>query len=94
VLQRTLRTWGYGCEVIAPSLIPKRAGVQRTHDKRDAVGTPHLRWLAHLASETSPPAAADRLVLREYHALLAYKLQRRDALDRELEHLALTPSLD
>lgn len=30
---------------------------------------------------------------REYHALLAYKLQRRDELDRTIEHLALTPAL-
>ena len=26
VLQRALRAWGYACEVIAPSLIPKRPG--------------------------------------------------------------------
>jgi transposase len=55
--------------------------------------TPHLRWLEHLTSETSPLAPADRLVFREYHALLAYKLQRRDELDREIERLALTPAL-
>ena len=36
VLHRALREWGYACEVIAPSLIPKRPGVQRKHDKRDA----------------------------------------------------------
>ena len=152
VLHRALREWGYACEVIAPSLIPKRAGVQRKHDKRDAAElarlyragelvpvripseaeervrdivrcretfqreilksrhyilkflarrgfvyrdgtnwcTPHLRWLEHLTSETSPLAPADRLVFREYHALLAYKLQRREALDRQIEQLALT----
>jgi transposase len=155
VLHRALRAWGYACEVIAPSLIPKRPGVQRKHDKRDAVElarlfrageltavripseaeervrdvvrcretfqreilksrhyilkflarrgfvyrdgtnwcTPHLRWLEHLASEGSPLAPADRLVFREYHALLAYKLQRRDDLDRQIEELALLPSL-
>ena len=152
VLHRALRDWGYACEVIAPSLIPKRSGVQRKHDKRDAAElarlyragelvpvripseaeervrdvvrcretfqreilksrhyilkflarrgfvyregtnwcTPHLRWLEHLTSEASPLAPADRLVFREYHALLAYKLQRRDALDRQIEQLALT----
>ena len=36
VLHRALVEWGYACEVIAPSLIPKRAGVQRKHDTRDA----------------------------------------------------------
>ena len=155
VLHRALREWGYACDVIAPSLIPKRSGVQRQHDKRDAADlaryyrageltpvripseaeervrdvvrcretfqreilksrhyilkflarrgvvyrdgtnwcTPHLRWLEHLTSETSPLAPADRLVFREYHALLAYKLQRRDELDRQIEELALTPAL-
>lgn len=155
VLHRALREWGYACDVIAPSLIPKRPGVQRKHDKRDAADlaryyrageltpvripseaeervrdvvrcretfqreiltsrhyilkflarrgfvyrdgtnwcTPHLRWLEHLTSEASPLAPADRLVFREYHALLTYKLQRRDELDRQIEALALTPAL-
>src|SRR5215204_1700391 len=155
VLHRALGEWGYACDVIAPSLIPKRPGVQRKHDKRDAADlarlyrageltpvripseaeervrdvvrcretfqreilksrhyilkflarrgfvyregtnwcTPHLRWLEHLTREASPLAPADRLVFREYHALLAYKLQRRDELDRQIEQLALTPAL-
>ena len=29
VLHRALRDWGYACEVIAPSLIPKRSGVHQ-----------------------------------------------------------------
>jgi transposase len=141
--------------VIAPSLIPKRPGVQRKHDKRDATdlarlyragelvavripsegdervrdvvrcretfqreilksrhyilkflarrgfvfraGTnwckPHLEWLRHLTTEGSPLAPHDRWVFREYHALLMYKLQRRDELDRQIEQLALLPTL-
>ena len=55
--------------------------------------TPHRRWLEHLTSETSPLVPADRLLVREYHALLAYTLQRRDELDRQIEQLALTPAL-
>lgn len=155
VLHRALREWGYSCDVIAPSLIPKRPGVQRKHDKRDATDlarlyrageltpvripseaeervrdvvrcretfqreilksrhyilkflarrglvfrdgtnwcTPHLRWLQHLTTEQSPLAPADRLVFREYHALLEYKLQRRDDLDREIARLAELPTL-
>lgn len=155
VLHRALREWGYACDVIAPSLIPKRPGVQRKHDKYDASElarlyrageltavripseaeervrdvvrcretfqreilksrhyilkflarrgfvfregtnwcTPHLRWLQRLTTEQSPLAAADRLVFREYHALLEYKLQRRDELDREIERLAELPTL-
>ena len=155
VLHRALHEWGIACEVIAPSLIPKRPGVQRKHDKRDATDlarlyragelvavripseaeervrdvvrcretfqreilkarhyilkflarrgfvfregtnwcTPHLRWLQHLTTDGSPLAPHDRLVFREYHALLLYELQRRDALDRQIEELALLPSL-
>ena len=155
VLHRAMREWGYACDVIAPSLIPKRPGVQRKHDKYDAAElarlnrageltavripteaeervrdvvrcretfqreilksrhyilkflarrgfvyregtnwcTPHLRWLEQLTSETSPLAPADRLVFREYHALLTYKLQRRDELDREIARLAELPTL-
>ena len=155
MLQRALTEWGYACDVIAPSLIPKRPGVQRKHDKRDAADlarlyrageltavripseaeervrdvvrcretfqreilksrhyilkflarrgfvyrdgtnwcTPHLRWLEHLATEHSPLAPADRLVFREFHALLQYKLQRRDELDREIARLAELPTV-
>ncbi len=166
VLHRALRDWGYACEVIAPSLIPKRAGVHRKHDKRDAADlarlsragelvpvripseadervrdvvrwsrspcdagqparetfqreilksrhyilkflatrgfvfrqgtnwcTPHLQWLQHLTTDTSPLAPEDRLVYREYHALLMYKLQRREELDRQIEQLAELPTL-
>ncbi|MGH7665153.1 MAG: IS110 family transposase [Gemmatimonadaceae bacterium] len=155
VLHRAMREWGYACEVIAPSLIPKRPGVQRKHDKRDATDlarlyrageltavripsesdervrdvvrcretfqreilksrhyilkflarrgfvfregtnwcTPHLRWLQHLTTDGSPLAPHDRLVFREYHALLLYKLERRDELDRQIEQLALLPSI-
>ena len=155
VLHRALEAWGVACEVIAPSLIPKRSGVQRKHDTRDAADlarldrageltavripseadervrdvvrcretfqreilksrhyllkflarrgfvfregtnwcTPHLKWLQQLTTDGSPLAAHDRLVYREYHALLMYKLQRREELDRQIEQLALLPTL-
>jgi len=135
--------WGYACDVIAPSLIPKRSSVQRKHDKRDAADlarlypagelvviripseadervhdvircretfqreilksrhdilkflarrgfvfregtnwcTPRLKWLQQLTTDGSPLAADDRLIDRESHALLMYKLQRREELD-------------
>lgn len=55
--------------------------------------TPHLKWLQHLTTDASPLAPHDRLVFRKYHALLMYKLQRRDELDRQIEQLALLPAL-
>ena len=155
VLHRAMREWGYACDVIAPSLIPTRPGVQRKHDKRDATDlaryyragelvvvripseaeervrdvvrcrevfqreilksrhyilkflarrgfvyregtnwcTPHLKWLQHLTTDGSALASDDRMVFREYHALLEYKLQRRAELDRQIEQLALLPHL-
>lgn len=54
---------------------------------------PHLRWLTALARDDSPLTSEDRFVFREYLALFEYKLQRRDALDREIEQLALRPAL-
>lgn len=155
VLQRAMREWGYSCEVIAPSLIPKRAGVQRKHDKRDAAelarlyragelivvripseaeervrdivrlretlqrellksrhyvlkflarkgfvyregknwSVRHYVWLKKLQGSQSPLAVEDEFIFSELLALLEYKLQRRDELDRIVEKLALTPYL-
>ena len=33
VLQRAMQGWGYHCDVIAPSLIPVKPGVQRKHEQ-------------------------------------------------------------
>src|SRR5215211_5843977 len=155
VLQRAMLEWGYQCEVIAPSLIPQRPGVQRKHDKRDSadlarlyragelttVRIPsqaeervrdivrlretfqrelmksrhyvlkfltrrgfvfregrhwtgrHLTWLRKLAGGSSALTTEDQFVLGEHLALLEYKLQRRDELDRKIESLALLPFL-
>lgn len=148
VLQRQLVAWGYHCDVIAPSLTPKRPGQQRKHDQYDASelaryyrsgdlvviripteaeerirdlvrcretfqreilrsrhyvgkflarrglvyrdGTrwsqKHLAWLHSVASGTL--TAEDAVVLREYLALLEYKLDRRADLDEQIEALA------
>jgi transposase len=53
----------------------------------------HFVWLRHLASSNSPLAPEDAFVYREYLALLEYKIARRDEMDRQIEALALTPSL-
>jgi len=134
VLHRALVGWGYACDVIAPSLIPKRSGVlavripsEADERVRDVVRcretfqremltsrhyilkflarrgfvfregtnwcTPHLNWLQHLTTDASPLAPDDRLIYREYHALLMYRLQRREELDRQIERLAELPTL-
>jgi transposase len=55
--------------------------------------TPHLKWLQSLTTDGSPLAPEDRVIYREYHALLTYKLQRREELDRQIERLAELPTL-
>ena len=50
----------------------------------------HLNWIRQVL-QPGTLADEDRTVLAEYLALLEYKLQRRDDLDRHIERLALTP---
>ncbi len=52
--------------------------------------TRHMNWIRHILMPDKLPEE-DRIVLGEYLALLEYKLQRRDDLDRRIEELALTP---
>lgn len=60
VIHRAMKGWGFECEVIAPSLIQKRPGVQRKHDKRDAAdlarfyragSSPQCEYRARLMNE-------------------------------------------
>jgi len=47
--------------VIAPSLIPKRPGVQRKHDKRDAADVARFYRAGELTSVRIPSAAEERV---------------------------------
>lgn len=51
--------------------------------------TRHMNWIRQVLQPDSL-AEEDRTVLAEYFALLEFKLQRRDELDRRIEALALT----
>jgi len=51
----------------------------------------HWTWLRALQRE-GPLGADDTMVLGEYLAMLEYTLGRRDALDRRIEAVALTPA--
>ena len=61
VLHRALKEWGYACDVIAPSLIPKRPGVQRKHDKRDATELARLYRAGELTPVRIPTEAEERV---------------------------------
>jgi transposase len=59
VLQRLLTEWGYGCVVIAPSLIPQRPGHQRKHDRYDARQLARLYRAGELTVVRIPAAAEE-----------------------------------
>jgi len=61
VIHRAMRDWGYACDVIAPSLIPQRPGVQRKHDKRDAAELARLYRSGELTPVRVPSEAEERI---------------------------------
>jgi transposase len=98
VLQRALREWGYRCDVIAPSLIPKRPGVQRKHDKRDAIDLARLYRAGELTPVRIPTEAEERVrdlvrcretfqreLLKSRHYILKF-LARRGFVYRDGAH--------
>jgi transposase len=95
VLHRALLEWGYACEVIAPSLIPKRSGVQRKHDTRDAADLARLYRAGELTAVRIPSEADERVrdvvrcgetfqreILKSRHDILKF-LARRGFVFRE-----------
>lgn len=61
VLQRQMTDWGYGCEVVAPSLTPLRPGERRKHDRRDATQLARLYRAGELVAIRIPSAADERV---------------------------------
>ncbi|MYH54023.1 MAG: transposase [Gemmatimonadetes bacterium] len=139
VLERMIRIWGHECGIVAPSLIPRRLGEQRKHDRKDAEELARLYRAGELVMIRVPTEREERVrdlvrcreafqrealkvvyreggnwtgkhfawlrtiqrdgvletedqVVGEYLALLGYKLDRRDELDRQIDALALEPA--
>ena len=61
VVQRAMASWGFACEVIAPSLIPTKPGVQRKNDKRDAAQLARLYRAGELTIVRVPTEAEERV---------------------------------
>jgi transposase len=98
VLQRAMREWGYACDVIAPSLIPTKPGVQRKHDKHDAIQLARLHRAGELTPVRIPSEAEERIrdvvrcretfqreILKSRHYLLKF-LARRGFIYRDGEN--------
>ena len=101
VLQREMRQWGYACDVIAPSLIPIRPGVQRKHDKHDAVQLARLHRAGELTVVRIPSELEERVrdvvrcretfqreILKSRHYILKF-LARRGFVYRDGQNWSL-----
>jgi transposase len=70
--QRKMISWGYCCDVIAPSLIPKKRGDRRKNDFRDAKDL--ARLYAHgLLTVVHPPTEYEESVRSLIRCRLAFK---------------------
>ena len=106
VLQRALREWSYACDVIAPSLIPKRPGVQRKHDTRDARELARLYRAGELTPVRIPTEAEERVrdvvrcreifqheILKSRHYILKFLARRGSRVSGRHELVYAPPPL-
>lgn len=89
VLHRALTGWGIACDIIAPSLIPTKPGVQRKHDAYDAAQLARLHRAGELTVVHVPSEAEERVrdlvrcretfqreVLKSRHYILKFLARR------------------
>jgi transposase len=84
VLQRAIDRDGFHCEVIAPSLIPKKPGDRRKTDKRDAVQLAKLYRSGHLTPIAVPDEEQEairqlvraRLAVQQHITRLKHRIVR------------------
>ncbi|MBP8302089.1 MAG: IS110 family transposase, partial [Planctomycetes bacterium] len=89
VLHRACTAWGVPCDVIAPSLIPTKPGVQRKHDTYDAIQLARLHRAGELTVIRIPTEAEERVrdlvrcretfqreILKSRHYLLKFLARR------------------
>jgi transposase len=60
-LQRRLTALGYACQVVAPSLVPQRAGQRIKTDRRDAAKLAHFLRSGDLTAVWTPDEATEAL---------------------------------
>ena len=81
-LQRLLRGWGHDCVVVAPSLIPRRAGERRKTDRRDALALARLHRAGELTAVWVPDEEQEALrdLVRAREDMKAIELKARQRL--------------
>ena len=92
VLQRTLTRDGFHCDVIAPSLIPRRPGDRRKTDRLDAINLARLYRSGHLTPVHIPTEGHEALrrLLRlrsTYHAYCTATKHRLSGMLRNHGHV-------
>jgi transposase len=70
--QRKVASWGYQCDVIAPSLVPKKRGERRKNDFRDARELAQL-YAKGLLTVVHPPSEEQEAVRSLIRCRLAFK---------------------
>lgn len=60
-LHRQMQRWGFACEIIAPSLVPKRPGERRKHDRHDAIELARMYRSGDLVTIRIPSEAQERV---------------------------------
>ena len=73
-----MKTWGYPCDVIAPSLIPSKRGERRKNDFRDAQNLARL-YANGLLSVVHPPSEEEESVRALIRCRMAFKESEKRA---------------
>jgi transposase len=91
VLQRVLEADGFHCEVIAPSLIPRRPGDRRKTDRLDAVNLARLYKSGHLTPVQVPSREQEALrrLIRLRYEYVRYTTGTKNRISGMLRHYGL-----
>jgi transposase len=89
--QRKMASWGFHCDVIAPSLIPKKRGDHRKNDKRDAKDLARL-YASGLLTTVHVPTEFEESVRGIIRCRLSFKdLEKRTK--NQIKSLLMTQDL-
>ena len=89
--QRKMSSWGYHCDVIAPSLIPKKSGDRRKNDFRDAKNLARL-YANGLLTVVNLPTEYEESVRTFIRCRLAFK-ESEKRVKQQINSLLLAQDL-
>jgi transposase len=86
--QRKMRSWGYHCDVIAPSLIPRKSGDRRKNDFRDARNLAQ-QYANGMLTVIRPPTEEEESVRGLVRCRLSFKRMER-SVKQQINSLVLS----